>query len=122
MTRAWYVLALSGAFLIVGCGSSMPVPATQMTASKADVRAAEEVGAPNNPQAALHLKMARDQITDAQALIKDGENEKATLVLDRADADAQLAIELTHAAQMKAKAADAMKKVQDLKTKASQGE
>ncbi len=122
MNRAWYVLALSGAFLIVGCGSSMPVPDTQLNASKADIRAAEEVGAPNNPQAALHLKMARDQITDAEALIKDGENEKASLVLDRADADAQLAIEMTHAADMKAKAAEAMKKVTDLKTKAAQGE
>jgi len=122
MTRAWYVLALSGAFLIAGCGSAMPVPATQMTASKADIRAAEEVGAPNIPQAALHLKMARDQITDADALIKDSENEKASLVLDRADADAQLAIELTHAANLKAKAADAMKKVQELKKKAAEGD
>ncbi len=122
MTRIWYLLALSGAFLIAGCGSSMPVPETQMTTTKGDVRAAEGAGAPNVPQAALHLKMARDQINDAEALIKDGENDKATLVLDRADADAQLALELTNAASMKAKAAAAMKKVQDLKKKAAEGE
>lgn len=122
MTRSWHLLALTGALMIAGCGSSMPPPDTQMTASKADIRAAEEVGAPNIPQAALHLKMARDQITDAEALMKDGENAKASLVLDRADADAQLAIELTHAANMKAKAAQAKQKVQELKKKAAQGE
>lgn len=120
MTKAWPVLLVSGALLIAACGASAPVPESALTTSKADIRAAQAVGAPNVPQAALHLKMARDQVAEAQGLIKNGQNTKAQLVLDRADADAQLAIALTRSKQLKAEAARAIKKVHELKAQGSE--
>ena len=48
-------------------------PTRQMTESKAAVRAAEEMAGPENPKAAYHLKLAKDQIAAAENLIDDGD-------------------------------------------------
>ena len=104
--------------LASACGASAPVPEAQRTETLAAVRAAEEVGAPNVPNAALHLKMSRDQIATAEALIRDEENEQATLVLLRAQADAELALELAREQQMRDEAAEARDRVEKLKKEA----
>ena len=62
------IAALAG--FVVACGSTKP-PTYRLTQSKAAIRAAEEVGAPDAPQAALYLKMARDQVRQAENLIID---------------------------------------------------
>lgn len=107
--------------LASACGASAPVPAAQRTETLAAVRAAEEIGAPNVPKAALHLKMARDQIQTAEALIRDDENEQATLVLLRAQADAELALELAREQRLRNEAAEARTQIETLK-KEAQGE
>ena len=109
-----------GLLFVAACGGSAPVPATAVTESKSAIRAAEEVGAQNVPKAALHLKMARDQVATAEALISDGENEEAALVLDRAEVDAELAIALAREAGLRAQAAEARAKVQKLRADASE--
>lgn len=101
--------------LLSACGGSAPVPDAQRTETLSAIRAAEEVGAPTVPQAALHMKMARDQIATAEALIRDDENEQATLILLRAQADAELALELAREHQMRQEAADAKAKVEELR-------
>jgi hypothetical protein len=113
MRASLFLVALVTAF---GCGGSMPVPQSQLTQSKASIRAAEEVGAPRVPQAALHLKMAQDQVAQAEKLIADDDNEEATLVLARAEADAELALELAREASLKAQAQEALNKVDKLKS------
>ena len=105
--------------LASACGASAPVPEAQRTETLAAVRAAEEVGAPNVPNAALHLKMARDQIATAESLIREDENEQATLVLLRAQADAELALELAREQQMKNEAAEARERIEKLKKEAA---
>src|SRR5205814_3324350 len=55
-----------------------------------------------NPQAALHLKMARDQLAEAQGLIDSGKNDEARLVLERANADAEVALMITREAEASA--------------------
>jgi hypothetical protein len=40
--------------------------------------------------------MARDNLTKAQTLIKDGENERANLFLGQSQADAELALAIAH--------------------------
>ena len=105
--------------LMSACGGSAPVPDAQRTETLAAIRAAEEVGAPTVPQAALHLKMARDQIASAEALIRDDENEQAALVLLRAQADAELALELSREHQMIEEARAARAKVEELQQEVS---
>lgn len=96
MIRLASALALSA--LLVGCGGAS-LPPAKVADTQATISAAAAVGAESHPQAALHLKMARDQLRDAQNLIGDGSDENARLVLARAQADADLAMMLTREAQ-----------------------
>ena len=63
-----------------------------MVSSEGAIRAAREVGADSVPQAALHLKLSEEQVTKAKAMIASGDNEHADSSLQRAQADAELAI------------------------------
>ena len=101
---------LSTVLAVMGCGSS-EVPAKQMAESEAAIRAASEVGAQENPQAALHLKLARDRYEQAQAASKDGEQENAKVLLEKAEVDAELALSLTRKEQAAAKAEDAKRRI-----------
>lgn len=96
------------------CGGAPP-PTNQLSESQAAIRGAEEVGAENTPKAALHLKMARDHLKNAEALMADEENEEASLVLKRAEVDAEVAISMSKETEERMKAEEAMKKVQELK-------
>ena len=109
-----YLFAGLVALAAAGCGAAAP-PTHQLTASQAAIRGAEEVGAENTPKAALHLKMARDHLTNAENLISNEEYEDAALVLKRAEADANLAIALAKEDQARKDAEEAMRKVQELK-------
>lgn len=113
-----FTLATSLAVLaLVGCGGS-DVPQQQLSESTSDIRAAEELGADRHPRAALHLKMARDQMRTARALIADGDGDEAYPVLVRAEADAELALTLAREARMRAEAREAMNKVRELRQSA----
>ncbi|MGO8995635.1 MAG: DUF4398 domain-containing protein [Polyangiaceae bacterium] len=74
------------------CGGPPP-PNDQLTAAVAAARSAREVGAESSPQAALHLKLANEEIAKAKALINN-DNERAQYTLIRAKADAELALSL----------------------------
>lgn len=110
------VILIAAPLLIVGCGSAPP-PTARLASSEAAIRGAREVGAPNEPKAALHLKLAEEQRQKAEALVKEGKNEEAEGLLMRAEADAELALALARSAQMKAEADKTMEQVQDLKKK-----
>lgn len=112
-----FSLTLLGACLSLSlgaCGGGNQ-PTHQLTESNSAVRAAEEVGAENTPKAALHLKMAKDHLRNAENLIAEEEYEDAALVLKRAEADADLALALARESQARAQAEQAMRKVQELK-------
>lgn len=112
-----YAAATTACF-IAGCGGSPPVPADQVTQTEAAIRAASEVGAPSVPKAALHLKMAQDQLQTAKGLMAEQQNDEARLVLDRARVDAELAIALSKEATLRAQAAEALEKVKKLRAEA----
>jgi len=78
---------------LVACAST-PAPHEREAASEASIRAANEVGAAQVPQAALHLKLAQEQLEKAKAQMKDGDNNDAAYTLLRAQADAELALSL----------------------------
>jgi outer membrane murein-binding lipoprotein Lpp len=92
---------LSGLFL-AGCATT--VPTEKVSAANSSIRAAEELGAPKVPQAALHLQLAKEETGHAEKLIKDGDPEGATGLLMRAQADAELAVAEAREAPMKVEA------------------
>ena len=110
-----YVLA-TGALLLVmvviGCASSSPALRTESSTSA--IRAAEEVGANQVPQASLHLQLAREELSRAQALADKGEKDEAASQLLRAEADAELAIVLSKEQAEKSEAVQAMDRVRQL--------
>jgi hypothetical protein len=99
----------------VACGGAS-LPPAKVTDTQSSISAANAVGAENHPQAALHLKMARDQLRQAQELLNDGKDKAARLVLERAQADADMAMMLTREAQAKANAKKAQDDIEALQT------
>jgi hypothetical protein len=101
------------------CGG-VPRPEARIASSQGAIRGAEEAGAATVPQAKLYLKLAQEQREHALALIKDGENHSADLLLARAEADAELAVALAREATAKAEAEKAAEEVEDLIERAAQ--
>ena len=109
-------VVMGAAWLALACGGAA-VPQEQLTAAEAAAKAAEAGGAPSVPKAALHLKQAHDQIAAAKALIEDDENERADYVLQRAEADAELALALAREDEAKKEAQEAVELVDQLRSK-----
>ncbi len=95
-----------------GCATAMPL---KTEASTSGIRAAEEVGAAKIPRASLHLQLAKEELAKAQALSKDGDQEEAKSMLMRAEADAELAVALSHASAAKGEAEEAVERVRELR-------
>jgi hypothetical protein len=79
-----------------GCSQSWPEPKQPMAEAEAASRSAREVGAEEQPAAKLKVTLADEQIAEAKAKIANGDNERATYLLLRARADAELALALAH--------------------------
>jgi len=116
--RSWsLVTAMAvGAF---GCAGA-PKPVAQLASSEGSIRGAQEAGAANVPDAALHVKLAEEQRESALALIKDGKNHRASMMLARSEADAELAIAIARSANAATEAQKAAETVDALKQKAAQ--
>lgn len=89
-----FVSILVAVPFVWACGGSMPEPKQPLADAESASRSAREVGADNEPTAKLHEKLAEEQIAKAKSLIADGDNERATYLLIRARADAELALAL----------------------------
>jgi hypothetical protein len=120
MQRTSLALLLFGVSLAVSLGAcgGAAIPQEQLTAAKAQVSGAEVAGAPAEPRAALHLKLAKEQIAKAEALIEDGDNEEAAHVIERAQADADLALSLAKENKAKAEAQETKEQLTRLKKNA----
>ena len=108
--------SIVGVLCLTACGGAA-APTESLTAAEASVRAAEVGGAENHPKASLHLKYARDQIKQAKKLIADDENERASMVLQRASVDAELALAMARERQARAEADEAIEDIAELKQK-----
>lgn len=96
----------------VGCVSSPPLRTEKTTSG---IRAAEEIGATKVPQAALHLQLAKEELERARVLAKNDEKNRASSMLSRAEADAELAVALSRADAEKAEAQGAMDRVRQFR-------
>lgn len=92
MNNSIFAMVLAGPLVWGACGASFPPPTQRMADAESAQRSAREVGANNEPSAQLSLKLADEQIAQAQKAMKDGDNERADSLLIRAKADAELAI------------------------------
>lgn len=81
-----------------------PEPTERMASAQAALRAAKEVGAKDVPKAQLHQQLAQEQVDQANKLIKEGENERAEMILRRAQADAELAVAMAREANTQKRA------------------
>jgi hypothetical protein len=96
-----------------GC-AAIQIPPERLEQNEASMRGAEELGASGVPAARLHLQLAKEQTEKAKQLAAAGD-ERATRMLDRAHADAELAIAMAREASVHAdaqKAAAALKAVE----------
>ena len=116
-TIAW----IGAASVALGACASSPVPADRLARSQAAVRSAHEVGADNVPPAALHLKVANEQLDLARRLIADGDNKRAEYILLRAESDANAALALAREAQARDDAMKTIDQVQRLKASKPEG-
>jgi hypothetical protein len=100
--------------IAVGCGGAQMKERTvdDVTAS---MRAASEVGAEDVPQAALYLHLAQEGMDEYKALSAKGDAKSAQLALERAQLDADLALQLAQTQRHQAAALAARTKVQELK-------
>jgi hypothetical protein len=105
--------------MTVACGG-YPPPTQPLADAQAADRSAQELGAANDPAAALHLKLAQEQMANARKLMNDNDNKKAEALLLRAKADAELAISLAKEQKAKGGVAQAAEKA-NLQTKANEG-
>jgi chromosome segregation ATPase len=117
MSQRDLIGALFAGLLAVACGGGA-VPSQKLINAQVAVRGAETAGAEQHPKAALHLKMARDQIAQAERFVDDDESEKAALVLDQAKADADMAYALSQEDQMRRQAEQAQARVEELRAQA----
>lgn len=112
-------ITIGAALLVVGCGGASDTVEAQTAANAtaettAAIAAAETAAPKDHPQASLHIKLARDQLQQAKRLMQEDEEEKAGLLLQRATADAELALMLARESDAKEKAARARAQVEAL--------
>ena len=106
------ILMVVGLALFLGCASAPPL---RTEASMSGIRAAEEAGAANVPQASLHLQLAKEELELAKGLSAKGEKARAASMLLRAEADAELAVALSHGDAEKSEARAAVERVHQLR-------
>jgi len=106
-----FIVAVAATTIIAGC-ASVPL---RTEASTSGIRAAEEAGAAKAPQASLHLQLAREELESAKGLAAKGEKEQADSMLMRAEADAELAVALSHRDAEKSEAMAAVERARQLR-------
>ncbi|HEY5497372.1 MAG TPA: hypothetical protein VIK19_03465, partial [Syntrophales bacterium] len=87
-----FAVAVVATAFVAGCAST-PL---KTEASTSGIRAAEEAGAAKVPQASLHLQLAKEELELAKGLAAKGDKKEAKSMLLRAEADAELAVVLSH--------------------------
>lgn len=106
-----FAVAVMAVVIVAGCANA-PL---RTEASTSGIRAAEEVGAANVPQASLHLQLAKEELELARRMAEKGDKKEAMSMLSRAEADAELAVVLSRGDAEKTEAIAAVERVRLLK-------
>lgn len=105
--KSKHIFLIAGTVALSAACAGADAPTERLATTTAALRAAQEVGATHVPQAQLHLRLAQEQVEKARQLMKDDENERADLLLRRADADAELAVALARESKSREAATNA---------------
>lgn len=105
---------LASVVLGLSACASGTLPQQQLMQTQSAIASTEELSA-EDPDAKLHLKYAREQMDNAQRLMARGEEEEARRMLDRASADANLALALARTEKVRKESDDARAKVDALR-------
>ena len=106
-----FAMAVAATAIVAGCANA-PL---HTEASTSGIRGAEEAGAAKVPQASFHLQLAREELEHARELAAKGKKEEAQSMLLRAEADAELAVALSHEDAEKSEAMAAVARVRQLR-------
>ena len=99
MTKASVVTMVCAAALAAACAESQK-PTENLVAAQVAMRTASKVPGSDVPQAQLHRRYAEEQLQGAKRLIKEGDNDGAKSLLERAQADAEYAQAIAHKAEV----------------------
>lgn len=111
VSRIGAVLFTVATAITAGCATA-PL---RTEGSTTRISIAEEAGAAKVPQASLHLQLAREEQELAKALAAKGEKAQAESMLLRAEADAELAVSLSHEDAERAEALAALERLHQLR-------
>jgi len=80
--------------LLLAACASYPLPTQRMADAESAHRSSIELGASSQPAAELHVKLAEEEMAQANLRIKSGDNKEAASLLIRSKADSELAVAL----------------------------
>jgi hypothetical protein len=100
---------------IAGCATSR-APLEKMADVRGEIRAAERLDADHVSTAASYLALAREEEDRGRRLINAGQHQRAAYVLERARADAELALSLATEIPARAEAEKAIEQVKQLQS------
>lgn len=100
---------------LAGCATSR-APLNQMADARGEIRAAEQLDADHVSSAATYLSLAREEEDRGRRLINSGQQRRAAFVLERAQADAELALALATEIPARAEAERAIDRVKQLQS------
>jgi hypothetical protein len=109
------LVALASIGTLAAC-AGYPTRAEHLASAEASLRAAQEVCDQGDPNGALHMRLAQEELASARPLMSNGDNERADYVLMRARADGDLALMLERASKAKADASQAQQKAANAQT------
>lgn len=111
MKRTIILLAV---VLAAGCASA-PIPADKYARARASIKSAEVLNAERVPNAALHLRLAREELQRAKDLLEQGETDRAATELLSAEANAKVSMNIARETWAKQDAAETIDRVNQLK-------
>lgn len=108
-----FVSVATLALLAGGCAANFNQQ--RMVDTQATVAAVEELDESEDPEVSLHLKYARDQLAAARRLLDEGDEEEANRMIERAHADAELALAMARTERSRKAARDAWDEVEEVR-------
>lgn len=113
------IVALSAVF--AGACASTPIPVDKLSRAQGSVKTAHELNAERDPTAALHLRLAQEQLDRARKAIEDGDNDRASYLLMRAESDADVSVNLARQVAAKTEAQQTREMIQRVKAQMMEG-
>jgi hypothetical protein len=100
---------------LTGCATAR-APLNKLADARGEIRAAEQLDADHVSTAANYLALAREEEDRGRRLLNSGQHRRASFVLERAQADAELALSLATEIPARADAERAIERVKQLQS------